>query len=630
MAKRPNDWIFQVTSTQTRTLLLYGLSLLLLVWPFFASTGFFIIDEVVYVLSVHAFHAGQGLFLSNGYLNHPSEDATMLGLLLPTENGLAPQYPAGLAILGSVFFEYLGAKGLLLINALAAVGTLFLTHMLAFRLFQNLAVANLSVALWAIFSFMPEYAVGFWPHMVSIFSVLLAFYLFLRAIDEDRPFLSACASGLILGAGLLFRLDGILLLGTIALVTVLYGKKPVLIFAGGLVGLVPVFLLMGWINSIKFGTFNPISYGQSGGGIDPTKYITFAVVAGLATLTIWAVRLRGDVPAVVKRAPKMTALVLGLLLVAAVLLVPQLERLVRLLWRGFYVLVVDARWIADDRKGIWYGADNTMFLWGMTKKALGQSLPWLGVMVALFILPWAKHRRSVVIVLLFVVLWSLPFLLRAWHGGLGSNMRYFLPMIPFLSALCAWLILEILARLQNPARPLLIGAGIALASTQVWVMFRESGTAGVQQVLSTYILMAVVILTGAGLLVERLRVLGGIAVGLGLSMALANSVVDQSVAQTRRAATHERAEGFAQMTGPTLIYSAPENAVLADRKTEMISAIVPFDHDFADRDFVESALADGRRVFVPEIEFFQFSQWFEAVVPPQPEVPERFIEITQR
>jgi 4-amino-4-deoxy-L-arabinose transferase-like glycosyltransferase len=609
---------------------LYGLSLVLLAMPFFASTGFFIIDEVVYVLSVQAFHAGQGLFVDNGYLGHPSADATMLGLLVATENGLAPQYPAGLAVLGSVFFEVLGARGLLLINALAAVGTLFVTHMLALRLFQSVAVANLAVALWAIFSFMPEYAVGFWPHMVSIFSVLSAFYLFLRAIDEERPFLWAAASGLVLGAGLLFRVDGILLLSTIAFVTVLYAQKPLVVFAGGLVGLAPIFVVMAWINSIKFGTLNPISYGQSGGGVDPARYISLAVIAGLATVAVWAIRSRGGLPDIVKRAPKATALVFCLLVLAAIFYVPTLQRVAEKLVRGVYVLVIDARWINDSRPGIWTGADSTLFLWGMTKKALGQSLPWLGLLAALFFVPTAKHRRSIVIVLLFAVLWSLPFILSSWHGGLGSNMRYFLPTVPLLSALCAWIILEIIARLENPVRPLVIGAAITLASTQAWVMFRESGAAGVQQVLSTYVLVAVVILACAGLLIERLRVLAGVAVGFGLAMSFANSVMDQSMAQARRAATHERAEAFAQMTGPILVYSAPETAVFADRQTDIISSIVPFDHEFADRDFVNSALSDGRRAFVPSVEFFQFSPWFEAVTPTPSDVPDRFFEIVAR
>ncbi|SMX25181.1 hypothetical protein [Boseongicola aestuarii] len=620
-----------MTPTQTRTILLYGLSLVLLAMPFFASTGFFIIDEVVYVLSVQAFHAGQDLFVDNGYLGHPSEDAAMLGLLVPTENGLAPQYPAGLAVLGSVFFEVLGARGLLLINALAAVGTLFVTHMLALRFFQSVAVANLAVALWAVFSFMPEYAVGFWPHMVSIFSVLSAFYLFLRAIDEERPFLWAAASGLVLGAGLLFRVDGILLLSTIALVTVLYAQKPLVVFAGGLVGLAPVFAVMAWINSLKFGTLNPISYGHTAGSaVDPVKYISFAVIAGLATLGIWAIRVRGTVPEAVMRAPKSVAFVMVLAVAALVMLVPQLERVARIIVHGVYVLVIDARWINDPRPGAWTGADNTMFLWGMTKKALGQSLPWLGVLVALFILPTAKRRKSIVIVVLFVVLWSLPFILRVWHGGLGSNMRYFLPTVPLLSALCAWIILEIFERLETPARPLLVGAAITLAGTQTWTLFRESGTAGVQQVLSTYVLYAVVILTGIGVLFVRLRFLAGVAVGLGLAMSLANSLLDQRAAQARRGATYERAEVFAQMAGPILVYSAPESAVLANRKTDLISSIVPFDHDFADRDFVASALADGRRSFVPEVEYFQFSPWFEALSPTPQDVPERFLEIVQR
>ncbi|MBT8460830.1 MAG: hypothetical protein KJN60_14260, partial [Boseongicola sp.] len=202
-----------MSPTLTRVILLSGLSLVLLALPFFASTGFFIIDEVVYVLSIQAFHTGQGLIVDNGFLNFPSDDASLLGLLVETPNGLTPQYPSGLTVLGALFFEVLGARGLLLLNALAAVGAMVVTHLLALRLFQNVAVANMAVALFVVFSFVPEYAVSYWPHMVSVLSVSLAFYLFLLALDRDRPFFWALASGLVLGSGLLFRLDGMLLLG---------------------------------------------------------------------------------------------------------------------------------------------------------------------------------------------------------------------------------------------------------------------------------------------------------------------------------------------------------------------------------------------------------------------------------
>ena len=48
------------------------------------------------------------------------------------------------------------------------------------------------------------------------------------------------------------------------------------------------------------------------------------------------------------------------------------------------------------------------------------------------------QRRSVALVLVVAGLWALPFALRAWHGGLGSNMRYLLPLLPGLCALAAW------------------------------------------------------------------------------------------------------------------------------------------------------------------------------------------------
>ena len=623
-------WEFDVSTTQTRALLLYGLSVVLLVMPFFASTGFFIIDEVIYVLSVQAFHAGQGFFIDNGSQTYATEDIAMLGLLVPSAGGLVPQYPAGLAIVGSLFFEVLGARGLLLINALAAVGTLFVTHMLAMRLFDSEKVANFAVVLFAVFSFMPEFAVAFWPHMVSILSVSLAFFFFLRALDEPPAFAWAFASGLVLGGGLLFRLDGVLLLSTIALVTALYAQRPLSVFGGGALGMMPGFLLMAWINSIKFGTFNPISYGHTAGNaVDPTKYASFALVAGFATLVIWAIRMRGGVPRVAGIAPKVWGLVLVFAVILAALFVPQLERLLVRAVKGFYALMIDSKAIQDSRPGVWRGAENTLFLWGMTKKALGQSLPWLGMLAALFFLPTAERRRSITIILIFAALWSLPFILRIWHGGLGSNMRYFMPMLPALSALSAWVIVALLERVENPVRPIMIGVLIAIGAIQAWLMLRVSGAAGVQQILSTYVLYAVVVLVCVGLLVERARAGLGVAVGLSLAMALGNSLMDQAAAQDRRLATYEAAEAFSRVEGPVLVYSAPENAIYADRKTDVISAIAPFDNDGPDQLFVGRAIADGYRAFVPTAAL-QIFPGFEAVSPSPEGLPAPFSEIVAR
>ena len=617
-----------MNQTLIRTVLLTGFSLALLVAPFFVSTGFFTIDEVVYVLSVQAFHAGQGFVVDNGYHSFPSEDLSLLGLMIETPAGLTSQYPSGVTIVGALFFELLGARGLLLLNAIGAVGTLFVTFALARKLFNSVPVANLSIVLLVVFSFIPEFAVGYWPHMVSVFSVALAFYLFLNALDDEKPFRWAVASGLVLGAGLLFRLDGVLLLVPIALVSVLFGRKPLQIFMGGLLGLAPVFGVMSWINHIKFGSINPISYGSSdGGGVDPMRYVSFAVVAAVATLVIWGARTYGGAFRVTWLKPKVWSALAVAVGLAAIVGVPQGQHVALRLAQGFYALILDARSIIDLRPGIYRGPENTLFLWGMTKKALGQSLPWLGLLAALFVLPLAGRRRSIAIVLIVISIWMLPFILRIWHGGLGSNMRYFLPTLPFLAALCSWIIVEISARLDSPLKPIFAGAVLGFLSVQLWVTLRESGAAGVQQILSTYTLYAVAVLAIVGLLVRRLLPLAGVAVGLGLALSLTNSVFDQSAGQLRRAATFENAGEFSKIAGPIVVYGAPENALLANQRADIVAAIKPFTNDTFDKAYVESALSGGYRVFVPSVEFGEFTLWFEPVAPTPPNVPDGLFEI---
>ena len=574
-----------------RAVLLYGLSGLLLALPFFASTGFFTIDEVVYFLSAHAFQSGQGFLINNGWPQFASPDLTMLTFLVSTHDGLTAQYPGGFAVVGALFIELFGARGLLLLNALAAVGTLFVTHMLTVRLFDSVAAANVAVALCAVFSFMPEYTVGYWPHMVSILSVTLAFYLFVRALDPDAPFSWAFASGLALGGGLLFRVDGLLLLSTIALATALFASNPLRVFGGGVLGMAPGLALSSMINATKFGTFNPISYGSSGGGIDPTNYLMFAVVAGVATLAVWGVRLRGGLP-------KIWGLLLFAVAVAAVFLIPQVERQVLRIGRGILAIWIDSKTIIDTRPGVQAGPEGTQFFWGMSKKALGQSLPWLGLLAALLILPRTAHRRSISLVLIFATLWSMPFLLRSWHGGLGSNMRYLLPILPALAALVGWIIIEIAGRMQKPAHKMLLGGVGAIGLQQIWLATTASGVSGFQQILSGYVLGAVAVLVCVGLALEKLRPLAGIAVGLGLGGAFLNGFSDFAQGQHKRQITHTLASQFAQINDRIVVYGAPENVIFAPARTGALAAVVPFTNDTFDFELVQAALASDHRVIM--------------------------------
>ena len=112
----------------------------------------------------------------------------------------------------------------------------------------------------------------------------------------------------------------------------------------------------------------------------------------------------------------------------------------------------------------WEGVpDGTRSFWGLSKKALGQSLPWLGLL-ALLLRPqlWQGRSRSFTCALIFTALFMLPFLIRSWHGGMSSNMRYFLPALPVLSILAATLIHDLLdrdeARAANLIPAILLGS----------------------------------------------------------------------------------------------------------------------------------------------------------------------------
>ena len=74
--------------------LLWGLSALILMVAFIASTGFFSIDEAMYYLGARAIADHGSLGLDNGYHLFHSE-SLRLRMLIDGPQGLTPHYPAG-------------------------------------------------------------------------------------------------------------------------------------------------------------------------------------------------------------------------------------------------------------------------------------------------------------------------------------------------------------------------------------------------------------------------------------------------------------------------------------------------------------------------------------------------------
>ena len=107
-----------MTLRQTSLLVISLLGVAMVAASFFVSTGYLLIDEVIYMLSADTFRDTGRLVIDNGYARYGSEDLTWFGLLSIGPHGLAPQYPVGSAIIGGFFVGLFDEHGFFVMNAL--------------------------------------------------------------------------------------------------------------------------------------------------------------------------------------------------------------------------------------------------------------------------------------------------------------------------------------------------------------------------------------------------------------------------------------------------------------------------------------------------------------------------------
>ncbi|AZQ66686.1 hypothetical protein EF888_05740 [Silicimonas algicola] len=545
---------------QPGILVLVGISALLVLVGTQVSLGIFTIDEAVYLQGADTFRLTGGFVFDNGIERFLSQDLTWAGFLPYGPNGQTTQYPPGMSILGGWLLSAFELRGLLFLNVFATVGSLFVTRALARLLFDDQQIALAASLLFLLGTFVAEYAFAYWPHMLSVFAVNLSLLLFLKALlFGNCVFTLSALSGLVLGMGLLFRIDTILLLPVIGLLNLLFVRRWqefVGITLGGMVGLAGPVVLLAAINSQRYGTWNPLSYGPSqDGGVSISSYGSQSVVfLGLGAGFVATKLLGARVPVDVRG-----GLLLAVMALCA-LLIPELRGVLLAYGKGVLDLIINAAWIIDNRGGVVPGIEGTLLFWGLSKKALGQSLPWIGVLLALVGLAWNDRRKSILILLLLIGVWTFPFLVQTWHGGLGANMRYFLPLLPALSILATWVTGRLLADPAISARQgrrlLLVGGVLGSMTAFLWMQHAEGGLASAHQNFSTYVFVAVAIasfLTGVfawpGL---RKGVL--LLVGIGIGTGVFNGMTDTYIGQLRRAAADALPDLTAGYDVPVLIF----------------------------------------------------------------------------
>lgn len=572
---------------------------------FFVSSGLFTLDELIYLISVDAMATRGSLIVDNGSSQFASADLN-LWFLIDGPNGVTPQYPPGLALLGAPFYLALGARGLILLNALAAAGIALLTFFLAKRLYGGAVIPVVSVLILTFCTFQLEYAWGIWPHMTSAFFVLLAFSHSLNAMESEQTAVvlrNAIGSGLAVGAGMLLRADAFLVLPIIATCVFLAARRPVLTMLGGAMGLVPGIVAGAWFNLYKFGSPNFLSYGRtgSGGGTDVTTYLGLCAVLAAAFLGLLFLRsLEWTRPRI------RHGVIAGIAVLAVLTTLPQTRDILTTLGRGFMALFVDSRTIVDSREAVAFDDEGFLIFWGIAKKALFQSMPWLAVLAALLLSPWRRELwKPNGLLLVFLVIWSLPFVALSWHGGLGSNMRYFMPALPIFAILSSALIAELANGVTKPGH--LAASGI-VGGVVLGVVLYDGGDrfpdGFTQQALTLYVFIGTLVIVAAASLLNRtvpaLRAPAFLAVSFSLGIGVfASALVDVTYAQRLRTTTAAVSDLTEGLPGPVLIYGAPKLFAFAVRRPDVILGMAEMNAEKIDYDLFVDAIGSGYRAVAP-------------------------------
>lgn len=578
--------------------LIATLCTILVLMGVFSSDGLLLIDEFIYLAGVQAFVETGGFAISNGFERFASDDLR-LWLFVDGPSGLVPQYPVGTALAGAALSGVFGQKALIALNIMAGMGTLFFTHALARRLFDDRDVANLAVLILAVCTFWAEYVVAHWPHSVSIFLVTAALWVFLNALAcESQVWRPAGAAGLIIGFGLFFRLEVVLVLLPIAVLTVIFARRPIVLLAGGCAGLLPMAVLMAVTNRLRFGSWSPLSYGSSGGGTDPGSYLTIGV--SLMAVLSGFVLLRVAGPA---RGARIWVIGGGVVIALGAVFSTETLALLNKLVGGVHAILIDATAVSDPRIGVQSQSNGTQLFWGLPKKALAQSLPWLGGLALL--IGWRRdvhgYRQSVAVVLVVCATWALPFVMRSWHGGLGLNMRYLLPILPPLSALIAWVVIRLVR--QGAGWGPFVLAGLLGASIPFFLTVSAlAQDAVLHQTVATNLFLTIFVVS----LVAGFRTGGrqaGIslaAIGVGLGYAAFLMTQDVSMSQDRRSTMVARSESALTLPGKVVYYGALVGYADVLSNPEQLLALPDRLSGQLDVDFLTAACADGYRIILPQ------------------------------
>jgi len=397
-----------------------------------SPAGLFTVDEYFYVRAAEAF-AEEGA-LTFQQFDVEGAPALDMNFARPAagEGRLAPQYPSGYAILAAPFFAAFGIKGLVLLNAVAAAASLWLTHRIACALGADRHAAALAVLVLAVGAYWSTYAYAIWPHMIALAIILAVIDLALAS--RDGEFRAIAAAGLIAGVAQSIRIDMIVLAPAIVLWLRLFcdgdTRRRSAIF---LASLAPGLVFAASLNFLKLGAFNPFVYDNDVVSNDERAFLPLAAAASALLLSVFAL----DVRRIFRRLKfGRTGWAVAIVGVGALFFVPAVASLAR----GYWYSLVDAQsyQFLDRQTGIVRDQWGWLSFYGFSKKALAQSVPFLPLALYPIIRCFrGELRRGEALLLIVSAAFATLYAFNETDSGLGLNARFLLPLLPAISIVAA-------------------------------------------------------------------------------------------------------------------------------------------------------------------------------------------------
>ena len=368
--------------------------------------GVFIIDEDNYLVSVVGLRHGQltvpgteGLTPSNELVYFDPEARQRVIQSTPVVSLVPPLYA-----FVAFPFSYAGWGGLVFLNILSFLVSIYLIFVYVQGLSQQRLTPWVAAILFALGGYCIEYAQGMWPQMLSVVLCTGTLFLCLRA-RQHSAVSNALFGGMLIGLATGIREQNIFFAGCVALGLLVFGEKKFRIVAAYAAGLIVLLAVIATLNYYRLGIWHPFP-----------KVGTYSQEVAASTQGV-----------------------------------SVLEPL-----RVFWAKVVDYASYGPNTAHIrtgyyqWDESSGTTLMNGIIKKSWIQSSPWIGLTLIGLVVVWFRRKtdtnaqsREIKVLGLIVIPTLLMFSAAGFDrtDGLSFNQRYFLELLP-LCAIAAALYLD--------------------------------------------------------------------------------------------------------------------------------------------------------------------------------------------